>query len=222
MCLTKTDITQEEKEKVAKCTTANFQTYKTAALIAKAQNIIHEEILKQIVQEVTNDIRAGKEPDIPQHIKYSTDQLSQARFAEFSYQESNKHYKIIFEFQQENYTQLFYGLHDLNGKQRLDNRPYDGVDIDLPEGINSTKIKVRIPNEYGWIIAFESNIPNWDINSFSDIWEEETNKANQQDEKTTGRSLEEIKNKFKEEIKQNTRDLIAIINQNKEKCYLSK
>ncbi len=217
MCLTKTDITQEEKEKVAKCTTANFQTYKTAALIAKAQNIIHEEILKQIVQETTNDISAGKEPGIPQYIKYSTNQLSQARFAEFSYDDKN--YKIIFEFQQGNYTQLFYGLHDLKGKKRLDNRPYDGVNIDLPEGINSTKIKVGIPNDYGWIIAFESNIPNWDINSFSDIWEEETTKAKKQDEKTTNKelSLEEIKNKFKEEIKQNTRDLIAIIRENKEK-----
>ena len=82
-----------------------------------------------------------------------------------------------------------------------------------------TKIKVGIPNDYGWIIAFESNIPNWDINSFSDIWEEETTKAKKQDEKTTNKelSLEEIKNKFKEEIKQNTRDLIAIINKNKEK-----
>lgn len=217
MVLTKTDITQEEKEKVAECTTANFQTYKTAALIAKAQNIIHEEILKQIVQETTNDISAGKEPGIPQYIKYSTNQLNQARFAEFSYDDKN--YKIIFEFQQGNYTQLFYGLHDLKGKKRLDNRPYDGVNIDLPEGINSTKIKVGIPNDYGWIIAFESNIPNWDINSFSDIWEEETTKAKKQDEKTTNKelSLEEIKNKFKEEIKQNTRDLIAIINKNKEK-----
>ncbi len=209
MVLTKTDITQKEKEKVAEYTTANFKTYKAAALIAKAQDIIHEEILKQIVQEVTNDISAGKEPGIPQYIKYSTDRLSQARNAEFSY--DNKNYKIIFEFQRENYTQLFYGLHDLNGKKRLDNRPYDGVDIDLPEGINSKKIKVVIPNDYGWIIGFESNIPNWDINSFSDIWEEETKKAKQQ------LSLEEIKNKFKEEIKQNTRDLIAIINQNKEK-----
>lgn len=217
MVLTKTDITQEEKEKVAECTTANFQTYKTAALIAKAQNIIHEEILKQIVQEATNDISSGKELGIPRYIKYSTNQLSQARFAEFSYDDKN--YKIIFEFQQGNYTQLFYGLHDLKGKKRLDNRPYDGVNIDLPEGINSTKIKVGIPNDYGWIIAFESNIPNWDINSFSDIWEEETTKAKKQDEKTTNKelSLEEIKNKFKEEIKQNTRDLIAIINKNKEK-----
>ena len=209
MVLTKTDITQKEKEKVSEYTTASFRTYKTAALIAKAQNIIHEEILKQIVQETTNDISAGKEPGIPQYIKYSTNQLNQARFAEFSYDDKN--YKIIFEFQQGNYTQLFYGLHDLNGKKRLDNRPYDGVDIDLPEGINSKKIKVVIPNDYGWIIGFESNIPNWDINSFSDIWEEETKKAKQQ------LSLEEIKNKFKEEIKQNTRDLIAIINQNKEK-----
>ena len=72
MVLTKTDITQKEKEKVSEYTTASFRTYKTAALIAKAQNIIHEEILKQIVQETTNDISAGKEPGIPQYIKYST------------------------------------------------------------------------------------------------------------------------------------------------------
>lgn len=145
------------KDAVTSATTANAQNYLAAALTAKAFDGIHQEIVRKIAVACT-----------PEGMKYDVSHCTSARFASFAYSfNTEKQYKLLFEFQQGNYHALYYGLHDLTNKNNAPH-PYNNAQITInrPNGFDG-------PNEHGWIAGAYANtdFQNWDAESLLQHWD---------------------------------------------------
>ena len=190
------------KDAVTSATTANAQNYLAAALTAKAFDGIHQNVLRDIVKEASEETRNEEkewlcEKEMDWKIGTNNKQFS------ISYTPKGKQYKLFFEFQKGNYQDLYYGLHDLNSDNGP--HPYKAELLTIPEDFKRDFGENEIgkkANNHGWIvyiIASDTDKTMWTPESLA---------------------LKHWKNNFadlKDKIKLYIKDLIAIINQNKEK-----
>lgn len=194
------------KDAVTSATTTNAQNYLAAALTAKAFDGIHQNVLRDIVKKASEETRneenewlLGKEMDW----KIGTNNNKQFSI---SYTPKGKQYKLFFEFQSRgNYQDLYYGLHDLNSDNGP--HPYKAELLTIPEDLKRDFGEKEIgkkANDHGWIVYIIASDNTID----KTMWTPES------------LALKHWKNNFadlKDKIKLYIKDLIAIINQNKEK-----
>ena len=157
--LTRMDMEPEMKNKISEVITSNKKNYLAAALTAKAFDSIHQVFLRNIVKKACKEEREkwpwGKEMEW----EISTNKYNQFGI---SYTPKSKQYKLFFEFQIENYQNLYYGLHDLRDRGP---HPYTQTTINRPNGFDG-------PNEHGWIAGTYANTDqNWDAESLLKHWD---------------------------------------------------
>lgn len=157
--LTRMDMEPEMKNKISEVITSNKKNYLAAALTAKAFDSIHQVFLRNIVKKACEEEREkwpwGKEMEW----EISTNKYNQFGI---SYTPKSKQYKLFFEFQIENYQNLYYGLHDLRDRGP---HPYTQTTINRPNGFDG-------PNEHGWIAGTYANTDqNWDAESLLKHWD---------------------------------------------------
>ena len=191
------------KDAVTSATTANAQNYLAAALTAKAFDGIHQNVLRDIVKEASEETRnEEKEWLCEKEMDWKIGTNNNKQFS-ISYTPKGKQYKLFFEFQKGNYQDLYYGLHDLNSDNGP--HPYKAELLTIPEDFKRDFGENEIgkkANNHGWIvyiIASDTDKTMWTPESLA---------------------LKHWKNNFadlKDKIKLYIKDLIAIINQNKEK-----
>lgn len=158
--LTRMDMEPEMKNKISEVITSNKKNYLAAALTAKAFDSIHQVFLRNIVKKACEEEREkwpwGKEMEW----EISTNKYNQFGI---SYTPKSKQYKLFFEFQIENYQNLYYGLHDLSRDRGP--HPYTQTTINRPNGFDG-------PNEHGWIAGTYANTDqNWDAESLLKHWD---------------------------------------------------
>lgn len=157
--LTRMDMEPEMKNKISEVITSNKKNYLAAALTAKAFDSIHQVFLRNIVKKACEEEREkwpwGKEMEW----EISTNKYNQFGI---SYTPKSKQYKLFFEFQIENYQNIYYGLHDLRDRGP---HPYTQTTINRPNGFDG-------PNEHGWIAGTYANTDqNWDAESLLKHWD---------------------------------------------------
>lgn len=182
--LTGKDMDPKMEKDITNVVKKSKENYLAAALTAKAFDGIHQEIVRNIAVACT-----------PEGMKYDVTHCTSARFASFAYSfNTEKQYKLLFEFQQGNYHALYYGLHDLTNKDKAPHPYYNTqITINRPSGFDG-------PNEHGWIAGTyaNQNFSNWDAESLLQHWDND---------------FADIKEKIKEYIA----TLMEIIRENKEK-----
>ena len=153
--LTGKDMDPKMEKDITNVVKKSKENYLAAALTAKAFDGIHQEIVRNIAVACT-----------PEGMKYDVSHCTSARFASFAYSfNTEKQYKLLFEFQQGNYHALYYGLHDLTNKNNAPH-PYTQTTINRPNGFDG-------PNEHGWIAGAYANtdFQNWDAESLLQHWD---------------------------------------------------
>lgn len=155
--LTGKDMDPKMEKDITNVVKKSKENYLAAALTAKAFDGIHQEIVRNIAVACT-----------PEGMKYDVSHCTSARFASFAYSfNTEKQYKLLFEFQQGNYHALYYGLHDLTNKNNAPH-PYNNAQITInrPNGFDG-------PNEHGWIAGAYANtdFQNWDAESLLQHWD---------------------------------------------------
>lgn len=182
--LTGKDMDPKMEKDITNVVKKSKENYLAAALTAKAFDGIHQEIVRNIAVACT-----------PEGMKYDVSHCTSARFASFAYSfNTEKQYKLLFEFQQGNYHALYYGLHDLTNKDNAPHPYYNAqITINRPNGFDG-------PNGHGWIAGAYANtdFQNWDAESLLQHWDND---------------FADIKEKIKEYIA----TLMEIIRENKEK-----
>lgn len=193
------------KDAVTSATTANAQNYLAAALTAKAFDGIHQNVLRDIVKEASEETRnEEKEWLCEKEMDWKIGTNNNKQFS-ISYTPKGKQYKLFFEFQKGNYQDLYYGLHDLNSDNGP--HPYKAELLTIPEDLKRDFGENEIgkkANDHGWIVYIIASDNTID----KTMWSPES------------LALKHWKNNFadlKDKIKLYIKDLIAIINQNKEK-----
>ena len=182
--LTGKDMDPKMEKDITNVVKKSKENYLAAALTAKAFDGIHQEIVRNIAVACT-----------PEGMKYDVSHCTSARFASFAYSfNTEKQYKLLFEFQQGNYHALYYGLHDLTNKDNAPHPYYNAqITINRPNGFDG-------PNGHGWIAGAYANtdFQNWDAESLLKHWDND---------------FADIK----EDIKGYIATLMEIIRENKEK-----
>lgn len=195
--LTGKDMDPKMEKDIANVVKKSKENYLAAALTAKAFDGIHQEIVRNIAEACT-----------PEGMEYDVSHCTSARFASFAYSfKSEKQYKLLFEFQKDNYKELCYGLH-LNDTTeppkdflniKISFKCIAGMGLTFQEG---NKDVCDSPNEEGWFFAIKADpdFRDWDAESFADRW------------KNRKLSFQEIKKEYEKEIKNYIGILNKIIN----------
>ena len=151
------------KDAVTSATTANAQNYLAAALTAKAFDGIHQNVLRDIVKKASEETRNEEnEWLLEKEMDWKIGTNNNKQFS-ISYTPKGKQYKLFFEFQTENYRDLYYGLHDLNSDNgphpyyNKDNAELLTIPEDLKRDFGENEIGKKA-NDHGWIVYIVSAI----------------------------------------------------------------
>ena len=189
------------KDAITSATTTNAQNYLAAAYIAQTFNDCHQKIIQEIAEECKGDMSCKMErPDTDGRIGFS-----------YTLKE-NQQYKLLFEFQRSNYTDLFYGLHTKKKKDlSFFNKWKLGKRFEPPKG--ELDFYSTSPNNNGWIfsiIVSEDKFKNWDAESFAKRWKEQASNSKEKQP-----SFSEVKELFKKKLTTYINILLTFIEEDK-------